>query len=91
MPFLHKFMRRTTGAQALFLALTVSTKEFLQKIREQDQESKAVAQKLGCKIAPSTERPSSIEAVSDVKSRTMEAQMLIHVTHALDLALELKC
>jgi hypothetical protein len=88
-PCLNKFMRRTTGAQHMFLILIKATKESLQRfdtrtnISDQPCDPSAI---FGRSIAPS-------EDVEDLpsKARLTEARILASVTRALDVALELNC
>ncbi|KAF4630029.1 hypothetical protein G7Y89_g8117 [Cudoniella acicularis] len=98
LPFLNRFMRRTTGAQVLFLILTMATKEYLQRLNDS---KKADAAKLGRRIAPSplthqldlpaVSNANSTSYTSHTGNRIVEAKMLAHVTKALDFALELRC
>jgi hypothetical protein len=86
-PFLNRFMRRTTSAQFLFLALTKAMKEFLQKLKDQKSSSTA----FGYKLAPSTHRLDRGTSASNAGMRILEAKTLAYVTKALDSTLELGC
>ena len=87
-PFLNRFMRRTTGAQFLFLALTKALKEFLQRLnKNQVSDGTGFARKL----APSTDRSDQIDPAWKAGTKVVEAKILAYVTTALDSTLELKC
>lgn len=92
-PCLNKFMRRTTGAQHMFLILIRATKESLQRYEQtthvEDDECYEPAT-LGRPIAPSVDRLGEVGTVPN-KSRITEARILASVTRALDVALELNC
>jgi len=88
MPCLNRFMRRTTGAQAVFLVLTNATKEFLRELNQTSQEAEVPGYR---RIAPSTYRPATLSAGRSTNFRITEAKVLAHVTKALDAALELNC
>lgn len=93
MPVLNRFMRRTTGAQTMFLILTRATKEFLQRLDENKNKTHRQfdTATFGRKLAPSLNRLEEIDSVPDMGNRITEAKILAHVTKALDLALELNC
>ncbi|RDL40752.1 Uncharacterized protein BP5553_00731 [Venustampulla echinocandica] len=96
MPTLNRFMRRTTGAQAMFLTLTKATKEFLQRLKETHNNSShgTAAAKFGRPLAPAPDvsQSESKDAVRcDRGNRIKEARILAHVTKALDIALENNC
>jgi hypothetical protein len=92
-PCLNKFMRRTTGAQHMFLILIKATKESLQRfdtrtnISDQPCDPSAI---FGRSIAPSADRFEDVEDLPS-KARLTEARILASVTRALDVALELNC
>lgn len=92
-PCLNKFMRRTTGAQHMFLILIKATKESLQRFDDRTNRSTLPcdsAATFGRKIAPSVNRFEEGEGVPH-KARLTEARILASVTKALDIALELNC
>lgn len=87
-PFLNRFMRRTTGAQFLFLALTKALKEFLQRLKK-NQESNGAGS--APKLAPSADDPDKIYPPWKARNNIVEAQILAYVTTALNSTLELGC
>jgi hypothetical protein len=92
-PCLNKFMRRTTGAQHMFLLLIRATKESLQRYEQHthvDVDEFHEPATLGRSIAPSVDRLAEVGAMPS-KSRITEARILASVTRALDAALELNC
>jgi hypothetical protein len=92
-PCLNKFMRRTTGAQHMFLILIRATKESLQRYEQSthvEVDEYYGPATLGRAIAPSVDRSGGVAAVPN-KSRITEARILASVTQALDVALELNC
>jgi hypothetical protein len=92
-PCLNKFMRRTTGAQHMFLILIKATKESLQRFDDRTNRSVQPCDTttiFGRKIAPSADRPEEVEGLPS-KARITEARILASVTKALDVALELNC
>ena len=87
MPFLNRFMRRTTGAQFLFLALNKALKEFLEQKCEDGGGRKTKARK----IAPAAYHTDHAPPPSEVRTTFQEAKVLAYVTKALDHTLELEC
>lgn len=84
-PFLNRFMRRTTGAQFLFLALTKALKEFnknSQPLNRGDPEPN---------LAPLASRLDQVDPVRKARNNMVEARILAYVTKALDSTLELGC
>lgn len=86
MPFLNRFMRRTTGAQFLFLALTKALKEFLRRLNESNQ-----ASRLERSITPATDHLSNTNSAWNAGDSLVEAKILAHVTRSLDCTLEAGC
>lgn len=85
-PFLNRFMRRTTGAQFLFLALTKAMKEFLQR-----DQGTGRATGLGRKLAPATYHVDHAVSAWNAGNSVVEARILAHVTKVLDSTLEHGC
>ena len=79
-------MRRTTGAQFLFLALTKAMKEFLLRLNKGREASISTR-----KIAPYTHLLDQVDLEWKARNRVVEAKILAHVTKALDITLELGC
>ena len=86
MPFLNRFMRRTTGAQFLFLALTKAMKEFLQRLNKNSQASNRTHN-----IMPYTHLLDEVDPLLKTRNSIVEAKILAYVTKALDSTLELGC
>ena len=84
-PFLNRFMRRTTGAQFLFLALTKALKEFLQRL------NKTHGTNFARMLAPSTDGLDQIDPAYRARNNVVEAKLLAYVTTALNSTLELGC
>jgi hypothetical protein len=89
MPFLNRFMRRTTGAQFLFLALTKAVKDFLQRANDSNQVSNVAT--FGRKLSPSTNPFEQVDPPWKARNNVAEAKILAYVTKALDSTLELGC
>ena len=87
-PFLNRFMRRTTGAQYLFLALTKALKEFLHRLKKNQNSDRA---DFARKLAPSTNRFDEIDQEWKATTTLVEAKILAYVTTALNSTLELGC
>lgn len=99
MPFFNRFMRRTTGAQAMFLVLTRATKEFFEKLNynntnneENGAAAMATATHSRDTVSSSTARiDGAVGSDTHEGHRVLEAKSLAHVTKALNYALELGC
>lgn len=97
MPFFNRFMRRTTGAQAMFLVLTRATKEFFEKLNYDNNEEDGAAATAthGHDTVSSSTSTARIDGGVDSDTheghRVLEAKTLAHVTKALNYALELGC
>lgn len=82
-------MRRTTGAQFLFLALTKALKEFQQKSSKNNQALNRGASDND--EAPLTSRLDQFDPSRKARNSMVEAKILAYVTKALDSTLELGC
>lgn len=85
-------MRRTTGAQHMFLILIKATKESLQRYDDHRNRGPPMSDApvmFGRKLAPATNRFEEVDPVN--MARITEARILASVTKALDHALELHC
>lgn len=81
-------MRRTSGAQFLYMTLTKAMREFLQTYNVSRSRNGAM---MGREIAPLTEDDDKFNRTRNGRKSIMEADILAYVTKSLDNTLELGC
>jgi hypothetical protein len=93
MRFLNRFMKRTTGAQAMFVILTRAIKEFLQRLNDNHIRSNLEfdVATFGHMITPFVNRLHHVDSACNNSNRVTEAKVLTHITKALGFVLDLTC
>jgi hypothetical protein len=85
-------MRRTTGAQFLFLALTKAMKDFLQRLHKSSQVlSMGTPEQNLARLASQIDQVDQVNPSWKAQNSNVEAKILAYVTKALDATLELGC